>query len=354
LNRKEYNFSTGVQYQYSTLKGESISRGTVFEPKNYNFFLPNLRFDYTPVQGKSARFAYETSVREPSIDQLQPIRDNTDPLNIYVGNPDLRPEYSNRFSLNVNRFNQSNFMMLFANMNYTYTDNKISTQQTIDPQTFRRESKPVNVRNDKQAFGFLGFGMPIYKQVVRINVNSNINIGQGIAMVNSVENVTNRTGISLGLRLNVNIKDTFDFNINGRIQSNKTTYSLNTNQNQHYYNYSFDTEANYRLPFKIRLSTNFDYAIITGQTFGKTVGIPLWGASVSKYMLKKDRGELKLAVFDILDLNTGINRSADVNYILNEVTSSLGRYALLTFTYNINPMMGGRGQGGPRVMMQRF
>lgn len=355
MNRKEFNFSTGVQYQYSTLKGESISRGMPFETRNFNFLLPNVRFDYNPVQGKSLRFAYETSVREPSIDQLQPIRDNTDPLNIYIGNADLRPEYSNRFSVNFNRFNQSNFHMFFGNMNFTYTANKISSQQTVNPTTFARETTPINVRNDKQGFAFLGFGMPLYKQVLRMNLNSNINVGQGIAMINGVENLTQRTSVSLGLRLNVNIKDTFDVNFSGRVQSSNTSYSLNTNQNQQYYNYSYDAEANYRLPFKFKLSTNFDYSIITGQTFGTTVGIPIWGASLSKFMMNKDRGELKLAVFDILNRNTGINRSADVNYILNEVTRSLGRYFLLTFTYNLNPMMGGSQRGGgPRVMMQRF
>ena len=355
LNRKEWNLATGLQYQYSTLKGEFISRGTTFDPLNFNFVLPNVRFDYNPVQGKSMRFAYETSVREPSIDQLQPIRDNTDPLNIYIGNPNLRPEYNNRFSVNFNRFNQSNFHMFFGNFNFTYASNKISTMQTVDA-SFRRETTPINVKNDKQGFGFFGFGMPLYKQVLRMNVTTNANLGQGIALVNGTENVTNRTGVSLGLRLSVNIKDSFDVNFNGRIQSNKTTYSLNTNQNQQYYNYTYDVEANYRLPFGMRLSTDFDYTIITGQTFGTTQGIPIWGASVSKYMFKQNKGELKFAIFDILNRNTGINRTADVNYILNEVTSSLGRYAMLTFTYNLNPMMGGSGgrSGGNRMMyMQR-
>lgn len=356
INRKEWNLATGLQYQYSTLKGEFISKGTTFEPVHYNFVLPNVRFDYNPVQGKSMRFAYETSVREPSIDQLQPIRDNTDPLNIYVGNPNLRPEYNNRFSVNFNRFNQSNFHMFFGNFNFTYATNKISTMQTVDA-SFRRETTPINVKNDKQGFVFFGFGMPLYKQVLRMNVTTNANLGQGITFVNGTENVTNRTGLSLGLRLSVNIKDSFDINFNGRIQSNKTTYSLNTNQNQLYYNYTYDVEANYRLPMGFRLSTDFDYSIITGQTFGTTKGIPIWGASLSKYMFKQNKGELKFAIFDILNRNTGISRSADVNYILNEVTSSLGRYAMLTFTYNLNPMMGGGGGqrgGGPRVIMQRF
>jgi outer membrane receptor protein involved in Fe transport len=354
LNRKEFTFATGVQYQYSTLKGEFISKNTIFAPRNFQFVLPNLRFDYNPVQGKSMRFSYETSVREPSIDQLQPLRDNADPLNIYVGNAELRPEYSNRFSVNFNRFNQSNFHMFFGNFNYTYTANKISTAQFID-QSFARITTPINVRNDQQGFGFFGFGMPIYKQILRMNVSTNLNAGQGIAKINDVDNTTQRLGASIGLRLNLNIKDTFDVSFNGRIQRNQTSYSVNTKQNQLYYNYTYDVEANYRLPLGIRLSSNFDYSIITGQTFGTTVGIPLWGASISKYMLKKDKGELKLAVIDILNRNSGITRTADVNYILNEVTSSLGRYFMLTFTYNLNPMMGGgRGPGGPRVMMQRF
>ena len=115
INKKEWNFSTGLQYQRSDLNGQLISRDTVIE-KYYNFGLPNLRFEYSPVQGKRMTISYETSVREPSISQLQPINDNTNPLYLSKGNSDLIPEYNHRLRLGYNHFNQSTFSAFFSNI----------------------------------------------------------------------------------------------------------------------------------------------------------------------------------------------------------------------------------------------
>jgi hypothetical protein len=283
---------------------------------------------------------------------LQPIRDNTDPLNLSLGNPDLKPEYNNRFTLGFNKFSQATFVGLFGNVNFNYTLDKIANEQTIDA-NFRRTTRPINVKNDVSTNGFLGLTFPIIRQVLRANVNTNITQGRGISVVNSVENITNRFNTSLRVGLNLNIKDTFDLSFNGRIGINQTKYSLQTSLDQKFYNHSYEMDMSWRLPWHLRVGTNIDYTLYTGPSYSTNPSVFLWNASFSKYILKNQRGEIKLSAIDILNQNKGISRFAEANYITDQRTTSLGRYVLLTFTYAINPMMGrgGRGQGGGMRMM---
>jgi outer membrane receptor protein involved in Fe transport len=369
INKKEWNFSTGLQYQHSDLNGKLITRDTTVK-KAYDFALPNIRFEFNPVQGKRATFSYETSVREPSITQLQPISDNSNPLYISKGNPDLKPEYTNRMRIGYNHFNQATFSAFFSNLSLNYTNNKITTAQTTDT-SLRRLSQPINVRNDISSNGFIGYNVPLIPQLLRFNMRSNFSYGRGISLiqntdnllnaksiVNSVENLTNRAGIGLTLGMTLTIKDSFDFTLSGTANHNTTAYSIQSDKNQKYDVYDIETDFNWRLPFGLKISSSFTYNVIKGNTFGTSTGIPLLGAGISKYMLKQNRGELKFQIVDILNKNQGLTRSADVNYIQEERMASLGRYALLSFTYAFNPMGGmfggGRGgrSGGMRMIMR--
>ena len=83
---------------------------------------------------------------------------------------------------------------------------------------------------------------------------------------------------------------------------------------------------------------------------GKTEEVPIWNASLSKYVLNK-RGELKVAANDILDRNVGFSRIAQVNYYREERIYSLGQYFMMSFTYSLSPLSGrGPMGGGMRIM----
>ncbi len=369
INKKEWNFSTGLQYQHSDLNGDLITRDTIIK-KSYDFALPNVRFEFNPVQGKRATFSYETSVREPSISQLQPITDNSNPLYISAGNPSLKPEYNNRIRIGYNHFNQATFSAFFSNISVNYATNKITNAQTTDT-LFRRFSQPINVRNDVSANGFIGYNRPLVPQLLRFNARTNASYGRGISMINtsdnilnpkakanSIENLTERTSVGVTLGLTLTVRDSFDLSVSGTVNHNNTSYSIQSANNQKYDVYDLETDANWRLPFGLKLFGSFTYNIIKGNSFGTSQGIPLLGAGISKYMLKQNRGELKFQMVDILNRNQGYSRSADVNYVQEERVNSLGRYAMLSFTYAFNPMggmFGGRGGnrgGGMRIMMR--
>ncbi|HMU05535.1 MAG TPA: TonB-dependent receptor, partial [Saprospiraceae bacterium] len=115
-------FSTGLEFQNSNLDGIPNIGAPI--DRSFNYFLPkaSLEFEKTNI-----RLNYSTSVREPSMDQLQPVIDNSNPLNVYIGNPNLVPEYRHNLRIRYNFFDQFNFRSLFANIRIGYTENRITT-----------------------------------------------------------------------------------------------------------------------------------------------------------------------------------------------------------------------------------
>jgi hypothetical protein len=284
---------------------------------------------------------------------MQPIRDNSDPLNISAGNPDLKPEYSHRVRLRFNKFDQLTFRSLFSNINIRYTNDKITYAQTVDSNLVRT-TLPVNVRNDLSINGNFNYGLPLDGQALRLNFGSNIGYNQGIGLVNNIENITKRTNVTGSVRFDWRFRDTLDVNLSARIGYNTTNYSLQTALNQSYFTHDYEASFGWTMPWGMRIGSSFNYTFYAGQSFGGTQAIPIWQASLSKFVLKNKRGEIKFVVNDILNRNLGFTRTTDINYIQDERITSLGRYFMLSFTYAINPMFGGmggrRGPGGPGAM----
>ncbi|MBT8232388.1 MAG: TonB-dependent receptor family protein, partial [Bacteroidia bacterium] len=107
-------------------------------------FLPRINWRYEIGQAHNIRLSYSTNVNMPSLEQLQPIPDNSNPLNIYIGNPDLIPEYSHRLRLNYFKYDQFNFRSFYAFFNFNYTKNQIINESFID-ENFVQMQSPTNV-----------------------------------------------------------------------------------------------------------------------------------------------------------------------------------------------------------------
>ncbi len=348
-NKTDYNFTLGVQLQQTILDGNLILQDVQIN-RSFTNLLPSVRFNYEFTSTKNLRFDYETSVNEPSIERLSPLVDNSDPFNISMGNPNLRPEYAHRITTGYHMFNPGTFVNFFANLNFTYTQNRISNAQTISD-NFVRTTMPINVDNDYRLGSFLNFGFPIIRPSLRASFGANTSWSQGISFINEVENQTNNLNTRGNVRLTYRYKELLDVSVNSSITYNQTRYSLQQSLNQDFINQNYEGEFNLNLPIGMNLGSSLNYAIYNSiNDDGLDQSVPIWNAYVSKFLLHK-RGELKLGVNDLLNRNVGINRTADINYIQEEIIRSLGRYYMLSFTYSLQ-QLGGGGPGGMRIMMR--
>ncbi len=350
VNDKKYNFSTGVSVQQSALDGDLILQNTHIERTFVNI-LPNVRYQYNFAANRNLNLTYDTDVREPSIQQLSPIVDNSDPLNIVTGNPSLRPEYNHRLNLNFFNFNQLNFSNFFAFTNLTYTTNKIANAQQVDANLVRTY-RPVNVKDDYTLLTNISKGFRIKAIGTKVNFSTNLMLNRGITPVNDVDNRTRRLESRNTLRLEYRYKEILDLSTSAAITYNKTSYSVNPNLNQSFVNQNYDVEGNLKVTKTLNLTSTLDYSIYNFAGSDFNAKVPIWNASVSKFFLKGNRGELKFSVVDMLNRNVGINRIAQSNFVQDERIRSLGRYFLLSFTYSLKSFMGGMPTGGMRVIRQ--
>lgn len=337
--KNKSNLQLGIDAQKSLLQGEFFSSEEMNIKRSYFNVLPELTWNYDLAASKSLRLSYNTSVREPSLTQLQPIVDNSNPLSIYVGNPELRPEYTHRLQLRYFSFSQFSMTNFFAMINATYTDNAIVNSRTIDA-LFRQTTTPINVDNDYRLNTFTGFGTPLRFIKSRINLHANFTYNKGIVFLNNLEENTNRYTSSIDLSFDNQKKELVDLRVGTNIRHSLTNYSISDNLDQDYINHSYYADVSININDSWNIGTRFDYGIYNA--LGEKREIPLWKASVSKYVLKR-KGEIRISAFDLLNQNIGIQQNIDLNYIEDIRINSLARYFMLSFTYAINQMAGQTG-----------
>ncbi|MBO6575033.1 MAG: TonB-dependent receptor [Rhodothermales bacterium] len=341
-NRDTWRFGLGLQVQESQLDGTVLDRDETIS-SGYTHFLPSANVHYTFRQGMNMDLRYNTSTREPSMNELQPFVDNSDPLNIYVGNPALRPEYRHSAGLHFMYFDQFSFINLFAFLNLTYTDNKIVRSRTVDEQ-FRQTVTSVNSTGDDWAFrGQVNYGMPIRPIRAKINLSNRAMWSRGLEFINGEENDSRILRNTIEARLENRSKDLFDLGGGSRFTINEVNYSLNERLNQSYVNRTFFGEVTWYPSDTWEVGTKLNYRLYDQDVFGAGENVALWEASVSKTLLRQ-RAEVQLVGLDLLNQNQGVNFSNGSTYIQEERIETLGRYLMLRFVYHLSDV-GNRGAG---------
>ncbi len=330
---KKSNLVLSVEAQNAHLDGFAPEEDFAIQRDFFNF-LPSIRWRYSFSNAKRLNFSYSTSVREPSLQELQPLVNNSNPLVIYTGNPNLRPEYVHSLAFNYFLFDAFSFTNFFATVNARYTRNKITNATEID-ENFRQIINPTNVEDDFWLNAYASFGRPIRPLKIKFNLTLNQTYNRSILFVNAQENRVQRWINRLDFRLENRKKEWLDLSLGFAIDYNRSTYSEDNELDQDFFNHRLYNDLSISLLRKWNLNSSFSLQTYSDRGFGASTRIPLWEASVSKTFLKNERGELKLSVFDLLNQNQGIDRQTQFNYIEEQRANALGRYAMLTFTYKI-------------------
>ncbi|NBW72761.1 MAG: hypothetical protein EBR24_08250, partial [Flavobacteriia bacterium] len=91
--------------------------------QNFNNLLPRLSYQFKPSMSKRMGIYYTTSSSQPSINDLQPVVDNSNPNRTQEGNPDLQPNYVHNLNGNFNTWQALSGRYIWSGFNASVTNN---------------------------------------------------------------------------------------------------------------------------------------------------------------------------------------------------------------------------------------
>ncbi|MEL5893916.1 TonB-dependent receptor [Bacteroides sp. GD17] len=360
--REKYQLSAGMSFQpqHSVL---SYKRGDymIDTTRNVFNFAPNvdLRVRFSKVS--QLRLTYRGRSGQPSMENLLPIVDNSNPQNIRVGNPGLKPSFTHNMRLFYNTYNAEKQRGIMAHANFSATQNSISNSRVYNSETGGWTTTPKNINGNWNAFGMFGFNTALPNKKYTINSFSNVNYQNNVAYLTDnktkEENKNTTTNLTLGERLNAAYRnDWFEFGLNGSISYSIEKDKLTPANNQEPYNFSYGANTQVTLPWSMTVSTNIANQSRRGYTDSSMNRNELiWNAQVAQNFLKGN-ATVSFEMYDILKKQSNISRSLTASgrsvYEYNGVNS----YCMLHFIYRLNifgskaareRMQGRHGFGGP-------
>jgi len=317
--------------------------------QHYTFFAPQLTIRY-----KSLNASYSPSFREPDVRYIQPVSNNTNPLYVQNGNPNLRPSKTHQVNLNIYKYDTKRTLNYNVYLGGSVQNDGVIMARSIDESTGIQVSTPIN-QDGLWQFHSNGNISKEFKSDLKRQLTLSAgywgNYNQSVVMVKDVISTSKiiNGGPRIGGRINLN--DKIEFGETYSFGFNKSFYEDSFFQNLNYYNHNSDSELIVRWPKKVVWETNYRWQYNTQTVAGQDKGMAFWNAAVTLLFMKNDRLQLKASVSDILDTNNRRYIYITENMVRDQRTNNLGRYGMVTLTYNIQNF---GGKVGGKETMFRF
>jgi hypothetical protein len=332
---KKVNWVLGSGFGTANYQLEDLARNTR-RSIAFNNFIPSFNFNYNPKQQRRVRFDYSGKTVNPTLLQIQPIIDNSDPLNVNIGNANLQQGFTNTVNLNMNDFKVLKSRYVFADISYSNTDNAISNSSTVDA-LGRRVNQYVNVQGNYSYRGNVYYGMDIYKGL-QFGLNMNGGFNRYVNRVNGIRNVNDNTNISYGLNFSYWGDKAVNFYLNMNANDNRTVSSIRPGSETNYWTYQINGNTQFKFKkIKTFIDINIDANVYQkSKVFPDQRDVFIISPSIRKVLGKTDSWEVKMYVFDMLNQNTNIQRNISSNFISESSNNGIRRYTMFSLIYNFS------------------
>jgi hypothetical protein len=336
------SFNTGLLF--SELKNEEFIQNTSvtssFTDVNVNTYMR-----YKIKQGMSVSLNYNTNTQAPSAQQLQPVANVSNPLNITVGNPNLNREFNHRLYANFNNYDFKSKSGFFVWLSATFTDDKIVPLSVTDENRIRTTTY-TNVDGVVRTNGGVSYSKTIKRDSssVRFRVGIYNNYNKEFNFSNGVKFSTNRNTLTPSVRMTYNYRELLEVEPRYSVSLNSTEYSLDNLNSEKFQNHNVGLRTTTFWPKNIVFGNDLRYTYQSNVAPGFKRGALFWNMSLGMKILK-DKGTIKLTAYDLLDQNINTRRSVTADFIQDSQSTVLQRYFMLGFTYKLSKV-GGKKEGG--------
>ena len=347
---EKYNISIGASVQPARTKSVGRGQDTSYTVTN---FTPIARIDYRFSDSKQLRIRYRGRTSQPSINQLMPVNDNSDPLYRVEGNPDLKPEFTHSLSTNYQVNDRAKFSWFNMGLDMSYTQDdivskKYYTDEGVQISTYENTGKAVYSIN-----GRVMYNAPIGKSNFTINTFTRAGYNNGISYVREqkdfVENETKNLNIFQMLRLTYR-NDWAEIIAGGSVNYRNARYSVGSMEDVERWTNGINGSINFTIPGGINLKSDINHTFYKGFDEGYDEPVTVWNAEIAKTLFK-NAATLKFKIYDILKQSRNTSVTTSENYIQNVTNNTLGQYFMVTLTWRFGNF-GDMGKGGMRGGMR--
>jgi hypothetical protein len=365
-NNRKVQASVGLTGQVAQLRGDQTF--PVNGPVNYTFWniLPQAMLMFRPDRTHNVRVFYRTNTSAPSINQLQAVVNNSNPLQLTIGNPQLEQEYQHSLVARYTASNPERSSSFFSLISGSYTQNPISTRTIVASRdtTFVPQNAPeaitlpaagqltqsINLQGQYSLRALANYGQPFFNKKLNANASLGGSYSQTPGEVNGRLNYARNPALTGGLTLSSNISERLDFTLSSNSTKSFVRNTLNMRANSNYFSQVTRLRLSWIVGPGISIQSDVAHQLYRGLSSAYNQNYALWNASIGKKIFPGQRGEIKLYAFDLLAQNRAIQRNVTAAYVEDVQTTVLQRYFMLMFTYNIrsaNMTLPTNQEGGP-------
>jgi hypothetical protein len=334
-NGKDLTFSAGSDVGRSHFKQTDLFKDSV-STRDYTNFYPKINITYKFGTNSRLNINYQGNTKQPSIQQIQPVADNTNPLNITVGNPFLKQEFNHRIFFNYYSYKVFSQRGIYLYGNVSKTDDAIVTSNFTDS-LGRTINQYINTNGNYNANVGLNYNLKLKKLDMTVFGGINFNGSRYNNFVNAQKNKTDNLsgGINIGFWKEKEKK--YSINYNGNFNYNTSSSSIREDIKTNYWTQDHNLNVTVQLPWKFEINSEVQANLRQKtEVFDKNNNVVLWNGYLGRKLLKNDKAIIKIICHDILNQNQGYNRYINSNVLREDNYETIKRYFLISFVWNFS------------------
>ena len=355
-----------TQTYSKTYYGNTLARDTLYNRWNWS---PNVRFRYKFGQKEFARIVYRGNVNQPTIQQMEPVRNNSDAMNETVGNLGLNPAFSHNIFAMYSKFNPEKFSSMMVGMNANLTQDAL-TNNTIYDKTGKRYMQTVNSEMIPWYVGahFMS-NTPFCNKMFQFHSRTAVSYNQRVAYVlreqdaDEIAQLIAADQLPLGdasktgnFRMSSDLTLRFTHKIVDIGVKNTNIYSLthnslNKKNISHIGDWIITGDVTFHLPKSWNIATDVSYTSRHGYQGLDDVNELIWNFSIDKTW---QNSTLTLKVYDLLNDKKNIVQTVNETSVSYQKFNTLPTYFMLTYTYKLNRMGGLKAKGAAAWQQQMY
>jgi hypothetical protein len=361
IQNAKFNLNLGSGIQFTEFNSLNTTKN-IDVAHNYVNITPTAIFQYSFSRTQRLRFFYQGRTGTPTASQLQPLTTTSDDINFVVGNPNLKPQFTHSVRMLYSSFDPGTQQVLFATVNASTIVNDI--QSALIPNDKGGQTTTyTNLNGTYSVSGYFNYGFALKKPKSNLNFISNVNYTQSQTLADTARFTapvvyqhaySRNTTLAETVSWTTNIKKNFDMNFSSASTYNIARNSLRPTQNLDYFSQNFTAEFTAYTNSGWLVAATFNYTYTNNHTPGYNASVPLLSPSIAKSIFKKKNGEIRLSSFDLLNSNTYVNKVVSLTGYTASRNNTLTRYAMLTFTWNLNNFAGAQQRRMPGMFPGMF